>query len=210
MQRIQSDLRSLKREQVSLQQQNEDKENIIFQMKKELRSMKEQLNNEKIRLRRSQVMQSRIPPPAPAYRTRSTTASARQLKPSSTGSSGVARSIDQPADASDRPKLDMHGVARIRFRVLKMLQEHDPGKVDKIDTVMAKFEGRETELLDKMIARYESSGKDELKSIASKAETSQSNNSSIEGRPKSRQDVSLERHMERMKRIRASASKDGS
>lgn len=160
-------------------------------------------------------MQTRIPIPAPAYRTRSTTASARpnssETRTASPTGSSVTRNIDQPTGASDKTKLDMHGVARIRYRVLKLLEEYEPAKVEKIDIVMAKFEGREKDLLEKMIARYESSGKDELKSIASAAEASQSNKSSLDSRPKSRQDMSLERHMERMKRIRASASasKDG-
>lgn len=160
-------------------------------------------------------MQTRIPIPAPAYRTRSTTASARlnssETRTVSPTGSSVARNIDQPTGASDKTKLDMHGVARIRYRVLKLLEEYEPAKVEKIDIVMAKFEGREHELLEKMIARFASSGKDELKSIASAADASQSNKSSLDSRPKSRQDMSLERHMERMKRIRASASasKDG-
>ena len=105
----------------------------------------------------------------------------------------------------------MHGVARIRYRVLKLLEEYEPAKVEKIDIVMAKFEGRENELLEKMIARHQRRGKEDLKSDASAADASQSNKSSLDSRPKSRQDMSLERHMERMKRIRASAStsKDG-
>ena len=172
--------------------------------------MKEQLNNEKIRLRRSQVIQSRIPIPASSYKTRSATASARP------NSSGTLKSslmgcdekiIDRPTGASNETQLDLRGVARVRYRVLRMLEEYDPAKVEKIDVVMTKFEGREKELLKKMTARYESNGKDDLKSIASTAEASQSNKSSIDGRPKSRQDMSLERHMERMKRIRTSASK---
>lgn len=213
MQRVQNDLKSLKREQESLHKQNEDKENTIFKLKNELRSMKEQLNNEKIRLRRSQVMQSRIPVPAPPYRTRNVTASARlkssgSLKSLSTVNS-VARNIGQSTATLDQTKLDIHGVARIRYRVLKILEEYDPAKVEKIDIVMAKFEGRENELLEKMIARYESSAREESTSIASSAEASQSNQSSAGSRPKSRQDMSLERHLERMKRIRASANKDG-
>ena len=63
----------------------------------------------------------------------------------------------EPPSTTDVP--DSDSVARIRFRVLKMLQEHDPAKADRIDEVMDKFNGREDELLMKMIARYEGRSK---------------------------------------------------
>ena len=72
---------------------------------------------------------------------------------------------------------------------------------------MAKFEGRETELLEKMIARYEGTGEggtNETSSLASES------NTTSDGRPKSRQDASLEKHMARMKRIRAVTGKESS
>ena len=46
-------------------------------------------------------------------------------------------------------------VALIRFRLLKMLQKYDPKKIRLLNAIMTKFEGRETELLEIMIARYE-------------------------------------------------------
>ena len=262
LQRVQIDLRNLKREKESLQRQHEVKDDDIFKLKKDLQSMKEQLNGEKIRLRRSLVMQSRIPAPTrspydsttsrktlPSQKTsglkpsssrvnvtaRETDLSSQAdtaesidtvpdnaalsandrktllsqttlgLKPPSSRMNFTARETDQPSqvDTTERP----NHVARIRFRVLKILQEQDPTKAAKIDVVMAKFEGRETELLEKMIARYEG-GTDELKSLVSTAEASESNTSSSDGKPKSRQDKSLERHMARMKMIRAAAGKD--
>jgi hypothetical protein len=87
-----------------------------------------------------------------------------------------------------------------------MLQEHDPTKVQRIDVVMAKFEGRETELLEKMIARYEGTGEGGTNETSSLA--SESNTTCSDGRPKSRQDASLEKHMARMKRIRAVTGKE--
>mmetsp|Transcript_5271 Transcript_5271/g.11965 ORF Transcript_5271/g.11965 Transcript_5271/m.11965 type:complete len:1460 (-) Transcript_5271:94-4473(-) len=215
LQRVQRDLRNVKQQQASLAQQNEDKENTIFNLKKDLRSMKEQLNEEKIRLRRSQVMQSRIP--APTRGTRSTDDTTRKPLPSSSGLmkpssrvNGAARKPDQSStiNTTDRKKDDPNSVARIRFRVLKMLQEHDPTKVEKIDVVMAKFDGRETELLEKMITRYEG-GKEESKSIiGSTAEATESTTSSSDGRPKSRQDLATEKHMARMQRIKALSGRD--
>jgi len=215
LQQVQRDMRNVKREQESFARQNEDKENTIFQLKKDLRSMKDQLNEEKIRLRRSQVMQSRIPAPTKGARNANTSTlktlpsqkPSGLMKPSSRVNGSEKKSDLSATDTPDRKKNEPNNVARIRYRVLKMLQEHDPAKVDKLDVVMFKFEGRETELLEKMIARYES-GKDESKSVASTAEATESTDSSNDdGRPKSRQDKALEIHMARMKRIRASASK---
>lgn len=208
-------MRNLKRDKDSLQRQNELKEGDIFKLRKDLQSMKEQLNGEKIRLRRSLVMQSRIPAPTrspyDSTTSRKTLPSQKMsgLKPPSSRVNGTARETDQASlvDTTERIEKDPNHVSRIRFRVLKMLQEHDPTKVAKIDVVMAKFEGRETELLEKMIARYEG-GTDETKSLTSTAEASESNTSSSDGKPKSRQDKSLEKHMARMKMIRAAAGKD--
>ena len=208
------DLRFFKREQESLSQQCEDKENTIFKLKKDLRSMKEQFNEEKIRHRRSQVMQSRsvqsssrIPPPSTTTRgTRKSPYSSSLVRPSSrVKKTGV--STTSPTDTRNGD--DESNVARIRFRVLKLLQKHDPLKVEKIDTVMASFKGRETELLEKMINRYE---KGETDTTTAEAITTASLSSSNEGspaaaRPMSRQDQALARHLKRMEKIRSSGNK---
>ena len=118
-------------------------------------------------------------------------------RPTMNGTRKTDRSI---AELPDTNKTDPN-VVRIRSRVLKILQEHDPTKVDKIDVVMSKFEGRETELLEKMISRYEN----DKESVASAVE---SGSMTGEERPKSRQDLALERHMARMKRKKAMAGQD--
>lgn len=227
LQRVQRDLKNMKRTQESLAQQNEDKENTVFQLKKDLRSMKEQLNEEKIRLRRSQVMQSRIPAPTQATRNAnastqkplpaqkrsglmkpSLTSTVSRLSPPTRVNAPERKSDTSAADTSDRKKNDPTNVARIKYRVLKMLQVHDPAKADRIDIVMSKFEGRETELLEKMITKYES-GKEEPKSVPTKVEATESTDTSSNGsRPQSRQNKAVERHMARMKRIKAQAVKD--
>lgn len=206
LQKLQRDLTNVKRVQESLAQQNEDKENTIFKLKKDLRSTKEQLTEEKIRLRRSQVMQSRIPAP-----TRSAYSSARpaQKPPSHVSKLSPPTRVNGADGTTDGAKNDPNNVARIKFRVKKILQTHDPTKVSKLETIMAKFAGRETELLERMISKYEH-GKEEELTIASSAEATESisTSSSTDGnRPLSRQDIALERHMARMKRMKASTSK---
>jgi len=205
LRRVQKELSSLKYKQESLFRQNEEKENIIFELKKNLRSVKEQFSEEMIRHRRDSVIQSRIP--APSARKVDTTS---KQSPYQQHSSGLKRPTSTRANASKMAEprtttmTDSASVARIRFRVLKMLQEHDPTKADKIDVVMNKFKGRETELLDKMVARYETKNNDEVAKddVITSAESTTSSNDS-DGRPKSRQDKALERHMTRMNRIRA-------
>ena len=209
LRKVQKDLSSLKHKQDTLIRQNEDKENIIFDLKKNLRSVKEQLNEEKIRHRRATVMQSRIPAPSARTQSARKTDDANKESPYMQPLTGLKRpsTRSQSAKKAEPPPTavpDSNSVARIRFRVLKMLQEHDPAKADKIDVVMNKFKGRETELLEKMIARYDAKVKDDDEEVTDVAEstTSSTENDSSDGRPKSRQDVALERHMARMKRIR--------
>mmetsp|Transcript_27376 Transcript_27376/g.50450 ORF Transcript_27376/g.50450 Transcript_27376/m.50450 type:complete len:391 (+) Transcript_27376:111-1283(+) len=219
LQQVHRDMNNVEQEQESLDvQQNEGKENTIFQPKTDLRSTKEQLNEEKIRLRRSQIMQSRIP--SPTKGTRNAYASPRKTipsqrpsglmqpsPPSSRGNASERKSDLSATDTSDRKKNEPDNGARIRHRVLNMLQEHEPAKVDKLHVVVSKSEGRETELLEKMTARYES-GKERSKSVAGTVEATESTASSNDdGRPKSREDKAFEIHMARMKRRRASTSK---
>jgi len=206
LRRVQKDLASLKHKQDSLSRQNEEKENIIFDLKKNLRAVKEQFSEQKIRHRRDSVIQSRIP--APSTRKADTT---NKPSPYQQHPSGLKKPTSTRTNVSKRVEsrtpptvTDSSSVARIRFRVLKMLQEHDPAKADKIDVVMNKFKGREAELLDRMVARYETKKSDEeAKDGVFTSPESTTSSTDSNGRPKSRQEASLEKHMARMNRIRA-------
>jgi kinesin family member C2/C3 len=76
-------------------------------------------------------------------------------------------------------------VAEIRQQVLELLEKHDKGKADRIDIIMEKFKGKEALLLDKMTQRYEGGAG------AAPAVSVQKRN-----------EMALERHQERMRRIR--------
>jgi len=56
------------------------------------------------------------------------------------------------------------GVNYVRTRVVSILRRHDPTKVDRIDTLMERFRGRERFLLDKIVTRYEGDGGDAISS----------------------------------------------
>ncbi|EJK63081.1 hypothetical protein THAOC_16283 [Thalassiosira oceanica] len=214
-QKSQRELRNVKRGLESLSKKSEDKDDEIFKLKKDLRAMKEQLSEEKIRHRRSQVMKSRIPTPS----SRISSASPNVGKPPS---AAKASNLARPASRSSRggvtdpgvsnsPIGDPNKVSRIRFRVLKILQEHDPSKVPKLDSLMLQFEGRETELLEKMMQRYAGGGTEQEEETeespaptqsTDEPETSLTTPPTSSTRPKSRGEIAKEKHLARMQRIR--------
>ncbi|KAL7518502.1 hypothetical protein ACHAWX_003323 [Stephanocyclus meneghinianus] len=200
LRRIQKDIVAVKRDHESLSKKLEEKEDIIFELKKDLRSVKEQLNTEKIRHRRAQVVHSRIP--APSTAARSTTSlshtSSIPIPSSYTRPNGTKRATNHtsPVPSSSSPN-----VARIRARVLKLLQEHDPQKVNKLENLMKQFEGREYELLEKMNARYEKAHGKEL--VPSYADTGSTTSLLyLEDRPVSRQQKAIDLHKARMQGIK--------
>jgi len=214
LRRVQRDFSTAKREKEYLTKEMEDKENVIHGLRKELRSMKEQLNEEKIRHRRSQVMQSRIP--APSARSRATNNHKRQpvsAKPSTTVSRPTSRTASTASSKSNGMKnptrtsdsnsseTQQYDQDTAREVVLKLLKQHDASKIGKIDAIMEKFSGREDELVDKMTSRY----KNKNEGVEGDSGTSISLRGSIDDdddRPKSRQDLALEKHLERMNRIK--------
>jgi len=142
-QKSQRELRNVKRGLESLSKKSEDKDDEIFKLKKDLRAMKEQLSEEKIRHRRSQVMKSRIPTPSSRIRSASPNVG---KPPSAAKASNLARPASRSSrggvtdsGVSNSPIGDPNKVSRIRFRVLKILQEHDPSKVPKLDSLMLQF-----------------------------------------------------------------------
>jgi len=85
-----------------------------------------------------------------------------------------------------------------RKRVMAILQEHDPQKVNKIDAIMERFKGRESFLLMKMSDRYK------INNIAVQVKPqSRDDPSESSGRSKlsasKRSEMALARHLERMK-----------
>ena len=129
-------------------------------MKTELRKAKDGTSAANLRARKAQMLQSRP----------SKIASPRAVA-NGTTSPTATKDVD-PAEA--------------REKVLAILEKHDPKKVGKIDAIMDRFQGRESYLLVKMSARYQSDDTS-VKSDKSKV-TSQR-----------RSEIALARHMERMR-----------
>lgn len=200
LRRVQKDLTTVKRDHESLAKKMEDKENVIFELKKEVRSVKEQLNTEKIRHRRSQVVQSRIPAPSTVPRTTISSYHNSSIPHPSTSSDKTNGEKSEAKTTPPVTSLPDSDIARIRSRVLKFLQEHEPQKVSKIDILMKKYEGREYDLLEKMTKRC--SKTPDKNNVDAEVASSSSTISSVEDRPMSRQQRALESHKARMKGIK--------
>lgn len=104
---------------------------------------------------------------------------------------GKASNIVQPSrrQATSPTNKDINP-DEARSKVLTMLKDHDPSKVDKIDAIMERFKGREAFLLVKMAARYDSDNV---------SHSSQKSSSKGGGASQRRSDLALARHMERMR-----------
>merc|ERR1712165_661984 len=155
-----------------------EKEAQYDTLKGDLRKAKDASSAANLRARKAQMFQSRHSNVAPK--------GTNIVKPSRRGvvSGTPSKNVD-PEEA--------------RQKVLAMLKEHDPSKVDKIDAMMERFKGREAFLLVKMSARYESETSSQNTSSSQK---SASNRSGAAGQKRS--EMALARHMERM-RSRSSA-----
>lgn len=158
--RLQQQVGKIQRENDRLSKIIADKEIAQETMKTELRKAKDGTSAANLRARKAQMLQSRP----------SKISSPRAVA-NGTTSPTAAQNVD-PAEA--------------RASVLAILEKHDPKKVGKIDAIMDRFQGRESYLLLKMSARYQSDDSSE-KSDKSKV-TSQR-----------RSEIALARHMERMR-----------
>ena len=94
-------------------------------------------------------------------------------------------------DSREQP--EEHDITEIRSQVLSLLEKHDKSKVNRIDIIMEKFKGKEHLLLQKMTQRYEGTG-----GATSPAPSVQKRN-----------ELAMERHKERMKKIREKQNAGG-
>ncbi len=84
-------------------------------------------------------------------------------------------------------------VTEVREKILNILQKHDPVKARRLDKILENFKGRESLLLEKVMAKYEGdsfSQNGETNSVASSCITS----------PIRRSELALERHKERIRK----------
>jgi len=169
---IQNQLAKSNNKVTILEKSLEDKENELDNVKKKMRQDQNAQSAAAVRSRRDQVLSNRGPSTKPAAAARQNTA-ARQAKPAQ-GSAAIETAADTQSEA-----------AEVRSKVLELLEKYDNGKVDRIDIIMEKFKGKESLLLEKMTQRYEG------------ASATPSG-----GSVQNRNELAMQRHQERMRRIR--------
>eukprot|EP00554_Chaetoceros_debilis_P002394 CAMPEP_0194083292 /NCGR_PEP_ID=MMETSP0149-20130528/8887_1 /TAXON_ID=122233 /ORGANISM="Chaetoceros debilis, Strain MM31A-1" /LENGTH=1367 /DNA_ID=CAMNT_0038765669 /DNA_START=178 /DNA_END=4281 /DNA_ORIENTATION=+ len=179
---LQSQLSKAKRDTDRMAKIVAEKESEHDVLKSQLRDAKVTSSAANLRARKAQMLQSRPSNAGPGK-------ASHIVKPTPRSDASVAR-INKMKDADP---------AEAREKVLAMLKDHDPKKVDKIDAIMDRFKGREGFLLVKMTARYEgvspSNGTAPIRST--------SNGGAGGSRPGSaaqkRSEMAMARHMERMR-----------
>ncbi len=165
---LQGQLGKAKREIDKLSKLVAEKENLYEGLKSDLRKAKDASSAANLRARKAQMLQSR--------HSNAAQKGSNLVQPTRRSDSTSPTKTVDPSEA--------------RAKVLAMLKEHDPSKVDKIDAIMERFKGREAFLLVKMSARYESDNN----SQASSGQRSRGG-----GASQKRSEMALARHMERMR-----------
>lgn len=171
---MQSELSKARRDADRLGRLIADKESEQDALKSDLRKAKVVSSAANLRARKAQMLQSR---------------------PSNAGAGKVSH-IVKPTRRSEGAVAQMKDVDPIeaRERVLVMLKNHDPKKVDKIDAIMDRFKGREGFLLMKMASRYEGNDTTAISPTASGSVASKSGGAALK-----RSEMAMARHMERMR-----------
>ena len=175
----------------------EEKEIELEKATKQLRQASSDTAAAALRSRREQVLSARKPATRPTYKPSPATSAARATPlttagtartqaTSSRGASSIASAPSVENGASQASSAEPSAeIVEIRQKVLALLEKHDKGKADRIDIIMEKFKGKEALLLEKMTQRYEGG-------------TGASPSVSVS----KRNQMALERHQERMRRIR--------
>ena len=182
----------------SLEQKLEDKESALERASDALRKERNQKSAATVRSRREEVLSSRIRSPKSAIAAPAPKRLAGTPSTNGGGSSSRPLSVDTTPPVSQRQAAvgESSGesdadVAAIRSQVLALLEKYDSEKASRIDIIMEKFSGKEALLLEKMTQRYEAGAK--------------AGGSSAH---KTRNEMALQRHQERMQRIREKREKE--
>ena len=168
-----------------VQQQLAKSAGKLQSLEKQMEDKENELENVKKQMRQNQNASA-----AAAVRSRrDQVLGARSGAATNSSSSSLPRSkpIARPnKDVAAPPEESQAGADEVRTKVLELLEKYDSGKVDRIDIIMEKFKGKESLLLEKMTQRYEGA------SASAAAPVS----------VQKRNEMAMERHQERMRRIR--------
>lgn len=180
MGKLQKNVKSLSREQESMQQKLVEKERLLEKRTTELRTAKEASSAANLRARKAQVLGSRARPSSNG------TTTTRRTPSKITGSSSIATTSSASATSASST-VATEEIGEIRTQVLTLLEKYDTSKVNRIDIIMEKFKGKEHLLLEKMTQRYESDGGDSAGADESGM---------------TRSELAAKRHADRMRKLR--------
>lgn len=213
---LQQQLGQMKSKLKTLTSKLEEKENELEMASQRMRQERSKQSASDVRARRDQVLGSRNRPAAsapalgsPGVGAGAGTGLQLPLTPARSSSSSNRAIVNHSApraspaapgsvSASDASASDSAGggggTEHIRSQVLALLEKHDQGKVNRIDIIMEKFRGKEALLLEKMTQRYEGAA----------AGVGGAGSSPFSSAFQKRNELALQRHHERMQRIRES------
>lgn len=192
----QQQLNRFKSKLEQLEQKLEDKELALERASEELRAERNRKSAASVRSRRDDLLNSRVLRPTPTATIASPPSLLSTIPAPSPSRSGIVRksvSASQQAVGGESSSESNKDVTAIRAQVLKLLEKYDKAKVDRVDIIMEKFKGKEVLLLEKMTQRYEAASS----SAAASTMTQQQHAAALA----TRNELALQRHQERMKRI---------
>ena len=192
----QQQLNRFKSKLEQLEQKLEDKELALERASEELRAERNRKSAASVRSRRDDLLNSRVLRSTPTTTIASPPSLMSTIPAPSPSRSGIVRksvSASQQAVGGESSSESNKDVTAIRAQVLKLLEKYDKAKVDRVDIIMEKFKGKEVLLLEKMTQRYEAASS----SAAASTMTQQQHAAALA----TRNELALQRHQERMKRI---------
>ena len=193
----QQQLNRFKSKLEQLEQKLEDKELALERASEEVRAERNRKSAASVRSRRDDLLNSRVIRPSPTT-TIAQSPSLATIPAPSPSRSGIMRKspTSQQAVGGESSSESNKDITAIRTQVLKLLEKYDKAKVDRVDIIMEKFKGKEVLLLEKMTQRYEAASSSTT-TTATSSMTQQQHAVALA----SRNELALQRHQERMKRI---------
>ena len=193
----QQQLNRFKSKLEQLEQKLEDKELALERASEEVRAERNRKSAASVRSRRDDLLNSRVIRPSPTT-TIAQSPSLATIPAPSPSRSGIMRKspTSQQAVGGESSSESNKDITAIRTQVLKLLEKYDKAKVDRVDIIMEKFKGKEVLLLEKMTQRYEAASSSTT-TTATSSMTQQQHAAALA----SRNELALQRHQERMKRI---------
>jgi len=194
MRKAQQQILQLTKDHEVLNKAYAQKESELNETKKELRSSKDALIAANLRSRRSQIIH--LSPTSMPSSSDMDDGMKVSKSPVNVATGRRGRKVETTWTKAGSPIRMIERTKSVRENIVCILQKYDPAKARRIDEILEKFNGRESVLLEKVSAKYEGD------SFSLNWETSSvvPSTSTVVASPRSRTDLAIERHKERMRK----------